>query len=65
MNKVLSITIKNSNKNGSSSTSEKVVTNELTELNTYLDDGWVIIDTKIITLDTGGLFFTVLYHLSK
>lgn len=62
MNKILSITIKNSNHNEENG---NIMTRELTELNTYLEDGWSILDSKIVVLETGGLYFTVLYHLTK
>jgi len=62
MQKVISVTITNSNVNVKP---ETISTNELTELNEYLENGWTIIDSKVVTLETAGLYFTVIYTLGK
>lgn len=62
MNKVLVITIKNSNNNLKS---DNVVTNELIELNAHLEDGWTILSSKVVTLKTGALYFSIIYNLHK
>lgn len=59
MQKVLSITVKNSNQHGIDTREF-----EFKELNQLLSEGWVIINSEFINSVTSG-HFTAVYHLSN